>query len=243
MAMQTLQSIRNDETFHLFWEKVPLLANFLEADEPQLRRHRKRPNQYEEGTSAGSFPSSPKDLYCQQYFEVIDLVTACVKDRFDQPGYKVYHQVEELTLKASKREPFNAKLEFVTKFYKDAKSIGGTTFYLWTGLYDGKSSICIFDVKEYFQSLSISQRNLLSEVCHLLQILLVMPATNAASERSFNALRRVKSYLRNTMTQERLNSLMVLHVHKELTDELDLKYVANKFVSPHESRLSLYGRF
>ena len=36
---------------------------------------------------------------------------------------------------------------------------------------------------------------------------------------------------------------MVLHVHKELTDELDLKDVANKFVSRHESRLSLYGRF
>ena len=56
-------------------------------------------------------------------------------------------------------------------------------------------------------------------------------------------LKRVKSYLRNTMAQERLNSLMVLHVRKELTDELDLKDVANKFVSQHESRLSLYGRF
>ena len=85
--------------------------------------------------------------------------------------------------------------------------------------YDGKSSISILDVKEYFQSLSTSQRNLLSEVCHLLQIVLVMSATNATSKRFFSALRRVKSYLRNTMAQERLNSLMVRHVHKELMDE------------------------
>ena len=44
MTVQTLQSIRNDETFHLFWEKVSLLANSLEVDEPQLPCHRKRPN-------------------------------------------------------------------------------------------------------------------------------------------------------------------------------------------------------
>ena len=63
MTVQTLQSVQNDETFHLFWEKVSLLANSLEVDEPQLPHHCKRPNRYEEGTSAGSFPSSPKDLY------------------------------------------------------------------------------------------------------------------------------------------------------------------------------------
>ena len=39
---------------------------------------------------------------------------------------------------------------------------------------------------------------------------------------------RVKSYLRGTMKQEMLNNLMI---HKEHTDELDLKQVANDFVS------------
>ena len=40
----------------------------------------------------------------------------------------------------------------------------------------------------------------------------VDPASNATSERSFSALRRVKTYLSSTMTQCRLNNLMVLHV-------------------------------
>ena len=39
---------------------------------------------------------------------------------------------------------------------------------------------------------------------------------------------RVKSYLRGTMKQEMLNNLMI---HKEHTDELNLKQVANDFVS------------
>ncbi|XP_065903857.1 zinc finger MYM-type protein 1-like [Dysidea avara] len=232
MTVQTLQSIRNDESFHLFWEKVSLFANSLEVDDPQLPRRRKRPNRYEEGTSTGDFPSNPKEVFRPQYFEAIDLVTACIKDRFDQPGYKVYHQAEELILKASRKEPFNSELEFVIKFYKDDFEQCLLEAQLSTfGLdfkYDGKSNISILDVKEYFQSLSTSQRALLSEVSRLLQIILVMPATNATSERSFSALRRVKSYLRNSMGQARLNSLMVLHVHKELTDELNLKNVANQ---------------
>ena len=56
----------------------------------------------------------------------------------------------------------------------------------------------------------------------MMKLILVMPSTNASSERTFSAMRRVKSYLRSTMTQERLNHLMILHVHKELTDKLDL---------------------
>ena len=54
-----------------------------------------------------------------------------------------------------------------------------------------------------------------------------MPATNAVSERSFSSLHRVKSYLRVTMSQTRLNSLMVLHVHKTLTDSLSLIDIGN----------------
>ncbi len=48
-------------------------------------------------------------------------------------------------------------------------------------------------------------------------------ATKASSETSFSALRRIKSYLRATMKQDRLNYLMLLHVHKDRTNEIDLK--------------------
>ena len=58
-----------------------------------------------------------------------------------------------------------------------------------------------------------------------------MPASNATSERSFSALRHIKTYLRSTMGQERLNNLMLLHIHKEITDDLDLKDVATEFIS------------
>ena len=69
----------------------------------------------------------------------------------------------------------------------------------------------------------------------------MMPATNAGSERSFSAVRRIKSYLRSTMSQQRLNHLMLLHVHKDRTDGLDLVDVANDFIFGSEDRKNLFG--
>ena len=65
--------------------------------------------------------------------------------------------------------------------------------------------------------------------------------TNSTSARSFSAMRRVKSYLRSTMTQERINNLMILNVHKELTDEIDLTDIAKEIISGNESREKVFG--
>ena len=74
-------------------------------------------------------------------------------------------------------------------------------------------------------------------------MLLVMPATNAVSERSFSALKRVKTYLRSTMTQGRLNSILLLHVHHKKTDKIDLREAANKFVGRSKDRADIFGKF
>ena len=63
-----------------------------------------------------------------------------------------------------------------------------------------------------------------------------MPATNATSERSFSTLRRIKSYLRNIMTQARLNHLVFLHYHQDKCDKLDLECIANYYIKKNESR-------
>ena len=45
------------------------------------------------------------------------------------------------------------------------------------------------------------------------------------------------------MKQERLNSLMVLHVHKDLIDVLDLSQVANEFVEGNDTRKQRFGKY
>ena len=88
----------------------------------------------------------------------------------------------------------------------------------------------IFHMKEYFLSLSQGQRLLEPQVVALLQFILIIPATIATSERSFSALRLLKSYLRTTTLQERLNYVMLLDVHKKRTDVLDMQAVVTEFI-------------
>ena len=44
------------------------------------------------------------------------------------------------------------------------------------------------------------------------------------------------------MTQERLNAVMILNVHKDKTDKLSLVDIANEFVT-NERRSSQFGKF
>ena len=99
------------------------------------------------------------------------------------------------------------------------------------------------DVCFYFQRLSAFEKSLLSQAVVLLKFLIVMPATNAISERSFSAHRRLKNYMRSTMSQERLNHLLVLHTHKDYTDSLELIAVTIEFVSFSEHRIQIIGNF
>ena len=76
-----------------------------------------------------------------------------------------------------------------------------------------------------------------------MKLILVMPATNSTSERSFSALKQIKSYLRNKMKQERLNSLMTIDVHKDKTDKLELRAIGNEFVAANAQRTNIFGTF
>ena len=59
-----------------------------------------------------------------------------------------------------------------------------------------------------------------SETVTLLKILITTPMTTAEAERCFSTLKRVKTFLRNTMTQERLNALAMLSMEKRLVCEM-----------------------
>ena len=178
------------------------------------------------------------------------MITTCINNRFDQPGYKIYRNIEDLLLKAANTENYDEELKFVTQFYssdldgillKTQLEVLSTDF---AANLESRGKYQVSDVIELLiKSKSEAQKDMLSEVCILLKPLLVMPATNAISECSFSALHRIKSYLCSTMNQDRLTHLMTLHIHKEFTDRLDLITIANDFVAGDTNRLTVFGTF
>ena len=80
-----------------------------------------------------------------------------------------------------------------------------------------------------------------SEIDKLLRLYLTIPVTTCTAERRFSYLRSMKNYLQSTMSEERLNNVMLLHVHKEETDALDVQEIASLFVSANTRRMELFG--
>ncbi|XP_064078550.1 uncharacterized protein LOC135195979 [Macrobrachium nipponense] len=53
-----------------------------------------------------------------------------------------------------------------------------------------------------------------------LRIAVTTPVTVASAERSFSKLKLIKTYLRSTMTQERLNGLAIISINREISKQI-----------------------
>jgi hypothetical protein len=51
----------------------------------------------------------------------------------------------------------------------------------------------------------------------VIKLLLTIPVSTASAERSFSAMRRIKTYLRSTMGEDRLSALAILSIEKQLS--------------------------
>lgn len=72
-----------------------------------------------------------------------------------------------------------------------------------------------------------------------LRIFLTMPASNCSAERSFSVLRRIKSYLRATMSHERLSDCAVLSIEKSFTKKVNYDEIIDAFANMKSRKKSL----
>ena len=74
-------------------------------------------------------------------------------------------------------------------------------------------------------------RSMFDQVEQLVRLLLTIPCSSAEAERSISSLRCLKTYLRNSMSQQRLNRLAVLRVHRDRLHSIDIDVIAREFVA------------
>ena len=141
--------------------------------EPSLPKKRKVPSHLEVGSSTGYYHSTPKELYHQQYFEYLGLITTAIKERFNQPGYAVLLKLESLLLKAAQKEEYSEELHlhFVLCHYHNDLDASRLEPQL-----EAARSHVLFNNREIksnsknqVYTLSPVQRTTLSEICTLLK--------------------------------------------------------------------------
>ena len=68
----------------------------------------------------------------------------------------------------------------------------------------------------------------------LLVFLSSLPVTTSSAERAFSSLKRIKTYCRSTMIEDRLNGLAAAFIHKNV--EIDAEKILDLFVEKHQRR-------
>ena len=71
----------------------------------------------------------------------------------------------------------------------------------------------------------------------LLKIACTFPITSAECERSFSAMRRLRTWLRASMKMERLGSVAIMNIHRQ--EEVDYKHFSELFFQLHPRKISL----
>ena len=84
-------------------------------------------------------------------------------------------------------------------------------------------------------------RDIFPQYTKLVKLLLTIPGSSCTNERSFSTLRRLKTYLRSTMLQQRLNDTSILNIYSDMVSELDLEELLNSFIKRQNFRMSTFA--
>ena len=79
--------------------------------------------------------------------------------------------------------------------------------------------------------------NFFPNIKALITILCILPGTSCTAERSFSGLKRIKTALRSTISNERLSNLALLHLHQDIP--IDIDEVIDEFSRLHPRRIQL----
>lgn len=229
-------SLLNEYRTNDYWERIYTytseIAKLHEIDSHTFdieRRQRKRPAHLNDSIllkSVGNREplSTFQDLKNHLYFPVLEKFIAEMK-RFDNknlvmkgvsscsPSSSTFLSLHELEEFAEAYNVDNASLEVECSLVKRALSLFS----------------CEVSSLAEFGYYLFSRQPSYETLRELVQIALTIAVTSAEGERSFSALKRVKTRLRSTMTEDRLSNLSVLSIEKELAQAIDLTDIIDKF--------------
>lgn len=184
------------------------------------RKHR-TPQRLTHGCAPEHQFSGPEEYFTGQYFCALDAAKLHLKEYFSSNDLDTYKELANILLQGSYPEDLVCKYPELRQGLREECRFFRTQF----------SGGTLEDFRSAFVSMVPEVRQMFPRVEGLLRLLLTSPASSCEAERSYSVLRRLKTWLRSTMRQDRLNHLMMCHVHQDRLDGLDAEDIAKEFVS------------
>ncbi|KAM5555524.1 zinc finger MYM-type protein 1-like [Rosa sericea] len=201
--------------------------------------HKKR--QFDESSSEAVTQSAAESFKVNYFLYIVDQAISSFKTRFEQ--FKTFEENFGLLLDLDKlrsadRDSLKSFCANLTNLLKDGE------------ISDLNEDDLYHDLRMLSQDLpnetksAIDVLNYIKEVdgCYpnawiAYRILLTIPVTVASAERSFSKLKLIKSYLRSTMSQERLSGLAMISIEKDIIGKLDHVSLISTFASKNARRV------
>ncbi|XP_072017278.1 uncharacterized protein [Amphiura filiformis] len=229
--MTELKELREATVFESIFTETSDLITKLDLNPLAVPRRRRPPARFT-GPAAAHHAESAVEHFRMAYFQLVDGMMNNLSDRFGE-GSKAdlqdYQKLEEIiTTGIVDQDILHKYPEFNTNL---------TAFKTQLDMFLHTSKATTIEgATRAYQNMSADVRALFPDVKSLLKLMLVCPVTSCECERSFSALRRLKTWLRSTMTQTRLNSCAVCNIHKLVLDDIDVVPLAAQFASRSETR-------
>ena len=173
LTIKTLQRMRTGELFKSFFETLKALRSQFNVEAPVLPGKRRAPKHIEIGEGECYHIDDIEDYYRVQYFEAIYLAIAGITNRFDQPGYTIYSNLESLLVKAANQNDYSTELEQIVSFYEDFdKPLLETQLQIFSSKYaDTTLKVSLNEILDYLRTLTEDQRAFFSQVNHLAKLI------------------------------------------------------------------------
>lgn len=177
----------------------------------------------------------------EDYFRIVlfipfleDLISD-LEYRFDEKSVSVFDLDIVLPSTIHNKEVYNNKTKFqikvdnvITQFRKliaanlnlsedSVKKYFEGELQLWHTYWENEKEI----PKTALEAFEKCDSEIFPIVHNLFQLLLTLPATSATAERNFSSLRRLKTWMRSRMSEERLNGLALLHCYRNVNINYD----------------------
>lgn len=239
MSLFVLQKKRSQEIFDLLWKSAEELCEANDGDLPCLPRARKVPKRLDDGGPSHIY-KTPKEYYSVVYYQILDEAIGAIQVRFEGEGYNVLLAAERVIVPsfAGKTAVEQADLQKLQGHFGDDLDFRHLPSQLevLANIHTRSPVTQLKDAADALRLICAGERCLIPDVITLMKLCLVLPASTASAERSFSALRRVKTYLRSTMNQARLNHMLILNAYKEMVDDLDINKLLTTFILRNEMR-------
>jgi len=235
-----LQEMRQDGKFNELLVKVERQVKELDLEHLSVPRARQPPARFC-GLAEAFHAKSVEVHYRIEYFKLLDVAIQQLDDRLlDCPGLARYCELEAILVSGQINEK-------VACLYPELASDGRSfqtqmdMFHSLPEIMRSPTSPNLEVCTSVLRNMTQAMRAMFPHVESLVRLLLVNPASSATAERSFSSLRRLKTYLRSTCGQQRLNGIALCHVHKDIIDNINVDEIMKEFILSRDNRAAIFG--